>query len=99
MLTKEQIKQVEHSYKNGDDIVIQIGDKVYVAQECFKHRKEATVEFQGCQEVDESCFEPNGEYYGDVLPNEKNFILEDHLADNNNLVETVYYDDEIKEVW
>lgn len=99
MLTKEQINKVEQSYRNGDSIVIQIGDKVLVAETVLKHRKEATIEFQGCLEVDESCFEPNGDYYGDVKSGEeKTYILDDPYADNPNMVASVYYDDEVKGV-
>ena len=98
MLSKEQIKQVENSFSNGDDIVFQIENRVFVAEEVLKHKKEATIEFVNCQEIDESCFESNGEYYGDVLPETKTYILQDCYADNNNAVATYYYEDEIEEI-
>lgn len=98
MLTKSQIKQVIHSYKHGEYMVVTIGDKVFVCEEVLKHPKEATVELRNCQEVDESCFEPNGEYYGETLGQDFTYILDDPCADQPELIATVYYSDEIKEV-
>ena len=97
-MTAEQINKIENAFKHGDECVFQIGKKIYVAEEVLKHRKEATIEFVRSFESDESCFESNGEYYGDVLPSPKTFILEDTYADNENIVALVYYEDEIKEV-
>ena len=98
-MTNEQINQIEQSYSHGDCMVFQIGNKVFVAETVLKHRKEGTVEFQDCQEVDETCFGENGEYDGDVLDKVENFILADPLADEPNSVASVYYEDEIKERW
>lgn len=97
-MTNEQFKQVEHSFKHGDTAVIKIGERIFVCEQALKHRKEATIEFKDCYEVNDSCFEPNGEYYGDTLPNSHTIILDDHLADEPNCVETIYYDDEIREI-
>lgn len=101
MLTKEQIKQVEHSFKHGDGFVFVIEDRgVFVADRVLKHRKEATVEMRDCAEVDETCFGPNGEYDGDITNAPlKNFILDDPYADYDNTVASIYYSDEIKEVF
>lgn len=97
MLTEEQIKKVEYSFKHGDAFVFKIeGRGVFVAERVLKHRKEATVEFREVFEVNESCFEGD-EYFGDVCGPEKMFILDDPYADNNNMVASVYYLDEIKE--
>ena len=93
-MTKEQIAQINHSYKHGDYFVFQVGERVFVAEKCYKHRKEACITFQGCQEVDETCFY-NGEYYGDTLSETKTISLQDHLADYENQIETIYYEDEL----
>lgn len=95
MLTDEQIKQVEYSFKHGDYTVIVVGSKVYVADEVLKHRKEATVEFKGCCEVDETCFESNGEYFGETLPEEHTVIVSDAYADSPCMYDSLYYEDEI----
>ena len=101
MLTKEQIKQVEHSFKHSNVLVAQIGNKVYACERTLKHKKEGTIELRECYEIDESCFHQgkDEEDYGETVGKEKNFILEDCYAGNDNLVASVYYDDEIKEVW
>lgn len=97
MLTQEQIEQINHSFKHGDAIVFQIERRgVFVADRVFKHRKEATIEFRECYEVDETCFEGNN-YYGETLGDEKNFILDDAYVESPNTVGTFYYADEIKE--
>ena len=98
MLTKEQITQVEHSFKHGDCFVFQIeGRGVFMAERVLKHRKEATVEMRECHEIDESCFQNDGEYYGDVKEKELNFILDDPYVENENTIASIYYLDEIKE--
>lgn len=95
-MTKEQIALIEEAFSNGDVLVIQVGDKVYITEEdVLKHKKEATVEFTECSEVDESCFNSDGTYDGDCLEKLYTIILQDPCADNNNAVETVYYEDEI----
>lgn len=99
MLSKEQFKQVEESFRHSDSLVVRIGELVYVCEEALKHRKDGTIELRECYEVDETCFDKNGDYYGETTGEERNFILEDHLADNDNLVETIYYDDELKTTW
>ena len=96
MLNKSQIEQVEHSFKHGDAFVFQIEGRVFVAETVLKHKKEATVEFQECFEVDETCFEGN-EYYGETLNQEKLIILKDPCADNDYAIESIYYQDEIIE--
>ena len=98
MLSQEQIKQVEHSFKHGDFLVFQIvGKGVFVTDRVYKHRKNAPIEFKQCQEVDESCFEGD-EYSGDLLPKEMTFILNDPYAGNAHTIASVYYSDDIKEV-
>ena len=94
-MTQAQIKQIEDSFRNGDCLVFQIGEKVYVSDQVYKHRKEATIEMKCCNEIDITCFEPNGDYWGDVLPGQYNIILQDHLADFDNSIESRYYDDEV----
>ena len=95
MLTDEQIKQIEHSFKHGNSTVIVVDSKVYVADEVLKHRKEATVEFRGCCEVNETCFESNGEYFGETLPEEHTVIINDTYANNPYMYASLYYEDEI----
>ena len=53
---------------------------------------------QDCSEVDSTCFEKNGEYYGDVCPRSYNIILADPYAGNDYEVASVYYEDEIVEL-
>ena len=97
MLSNEQIKQVEHSYSHSDCLVFSVGEKVYVAESCLKHRKESTIEMVECAEIDESCFSPDGEYYGDVTSSPlKTIILDDPCANNEHCVASKYYEDEIR---
>lgn len=96
MLTEEQIKKVEHSVKHGDATVIVVANKVYVANEVLKHHKEATVEFVDCNEVDESCFESDGEYIGEILPGEKTIIVADAYPESDCVYASYYYEDEVK---
>lgn len=96
-MTKEQIKQIEQSFRHSDDMVFSISGRVFVAEKVLKHRKEATVEMVNCQEIDETCFEGEN-YYGDVLPETKTIILDDPFADQQNMVASVYYTDEVREV-
>lgn len=97
MLSEEQIKKVEHSFKHGDAFVFVIeGRGVFVADRVLKHKKEATVEMREVYEVNEKCFN-DGDYYGDTWGPEMMFILSDPYADNANLVASRYYQDEIKE--
>jgi len=98
-MTKEQINQIERSYSHSDCLVFSIGEKVFVAETCLKHQKEATIEMVDCAEIDETCFERDGEYYGDVIDAPlKTFILDDPCADNRCCVASVYYEDEVREV-
>lgn len=106
MLTKEQIQLIEHSYSHSDCLVFSVENdqhtsrRVFVAETCQKHRKESIIEMIDCAEIDESCFEPNGEYYGDVTDAPlKNIILDDPCRDNPNCVVSVYYEDEVREVF
>ncbi len=94
-MTKEQITQIEYSYKHGDALVFRVGEKVFITDRTLKHRKEATIEMVDCNEVDETCFASNGEYYGDTLPKSYRIILNDPYADNDNVVASVYYEDEL----
>ena len=96
MLTYDQVQQVKHSFKHGDDFVFQIEGRVFVAETVLKHKKEATVEFQECYEIDETCFEGE-DYYGETLSEEKLIIIEDTFADYENIVSSFYYQDEVKE--
>ena len=99
MLNETQIKQVEHSFKHGDETVIVVGSKVYVADEVVKCKHEAKVEFRGCYEVDETCFTKDGEYYGDTLDKEYILVLDDEYAGNNNVYNSKYYEDEIERIY
>ena len=99
-MTKQQIKQIEHSFKHSNVLVAQIGKKVYVCERTLKHKKEGTIELRECYQVDESCFHEGEEpYYGETVGKEKNFILADPYADEPNCVASIYYEDEIKEEW
>ena len=96
-MTKEQFNQVEESFSHSDCFTFKIGERVFVTEDIFKHQKQGTIEFQDCNEVDESCFDSDGEYYGDVLPSSYNIILNDPYADEPNIVATNYYCDELVE--
>lgn len=112
MLTNEQIDLIEYAYKHSDCLVFTIEDdnhtrnRVFIVEssDILKHPKEATIEMQNCIEVDETCFEDRGygfEYYGEYLYKEplKNIILSDPYPDNENIIESLYYEDEVKEVF
>ena len=96
-MDRHDLRMVEQSYRNGDSLPIMIGDRIFVADEWFKHKKEGTIEFVA-DEVDRTCFEDNGEYYGETIGRMWRIILADHLVDCNNAIETIYYDDEIVEM-
>ena len=96
-MTNEQFNQVEESFSCGDCLVFKIGERVFVTDTILKHPKQGTIEFQDCNEIDESCFESNGEYYGETLLKTYNFIIADPYADNENQIATIYYNDEIEE--
>ena len=95
-MNEQQLRKIEHSFKHSNCCVFRIGERVFVSEEALKHRKEATIEFVECYEIDETCFE-NGEYYGETLNERKTIILADPYADNENIVETNYYEDELVE--
>ena len=97
-MTNEQFKLVEESFsRSADCLVFKIGERVFVTDTIFKHKKQGTIEFQDCNEIDESCFVSSDEYYGDTLPKIYNIILNDPYADNQNAVASSYYDDELVE--
>lgn len=95
MLSTEQIKKIEHSFKHGDNLVFTVNTRTFVSDTILKHRKEATIEMMHCSEIDESCFDSNGEYNGDVLPGLWRVILQDPYADSSITVASLYYRDEI----
>lgn len=99
MLNEQQLKQVENSFKHSNVLVARIGEEVYVCERTLKHKKEGTIELRECYKVDETCFEENGEYYGETLNEEKNFIMEDYYANYDYAVASIYFEDEIKETW
>ena len=96
MLTYDQVQKIKRSFKHGDFFVFNIEDRVFIAGTILKHRKEATIEFKECFEIDETCFEGD-EYYGETKSEEKVIILEDTYADYENVVASFYYKDEVKE--
>ena len=98
-MTKEQINKIEHSFKHGDCFVFTVGERVFVAFEGVrKYKKEATIQMMNCDEVDESCFDSNGDYNGDTKGNNVDVYLADPYADYENQVASHYYDDELIEV-
>lgn len=94
-MTKEQIRKIDQAFKHSDDLVFTIDGRAFVAEVALKHRKEATVEMVNCQEIDETCFEPDGSYYGETLEKTETIILRDPFADEPNMIATIYYADEI----
>lgn len=94
-MTKLEMKKIEYAFKHGESIVFKWGRKVFVAERVFKHRKEATVEFRECYEIDRSCFDKNGDYWGDTVGKERNFIFQDYYADNPNAIPYIFYKDEL----
>ena len=105
MLTRQQVRQIERSYQHSNCVVFSIEDnksnkrRVFVAETCLKHSKEATIEMVECAEVDETCFEKTGDYYGEVVGPLITIILDDPCADNENCVASIYYEDEVREVF
>lgn len=98
-MTSEQILKIIHSFRHGDSIVFKVGEKIFVAFEgCRKYRKEAQIQMKNCDEVDETCFDINGDYNGDTKGDNVDIFLQDPYADNENEVATIYYNDEIIEV-
>ena len=95
-MTNEQFRMVEHSYGNGDDLAFMVGDRIFVSLSIDKNKDNGTVEFMA-NEVDESCFY-DGEYFGDTLSRIWRIILKDPCAGFDNMVETRYFRDEIKEM-
>ena len=98
-MTQEHIKQIEQAFKHGDNLVFQIGERVFVSDTILKHRKQGTIEMQECSEIDIACFNPDGSYDGDVLSDLYNIILEDHYSELDNIIETQYYEDELVEIY
>ena len=97
-MDQEKINKIEYAFKHGDCFVFQIeGRGVFVAERVLKHKKEATVEMCESYEVDDTCFQEDGEYYGDTKGAPVTFILDDPYADNASTIASVYYLDEIKE--
>ena len=96
-MDRHDLTMVERSYKHGDYLPIMVGDRIFVADEWFKHRKEGTIEFVA-DEVDRTCFENNGEYFGETLGRTWRIILADPYVDCDNAVETIYYADELVEL-
>ena len=103
MLSKERIEKVERSYRHSDCLVFVVGERVFVAEECLKHPKDATIEMIECAEIDDSCFgfSPNDDDYNGEVSDAplKNIILNDPFHHNANAVASVYYDDEVVEVF
>ena len=95
MKTAEQIlKDVEESFGCcGDYTAIIVDNKVYSCDKVIKHIN-GTIEFKNCSQVDETCYEPNGEYIGDILPGLTTFIFKDKYPAKRNtmfgLFETVF---------
>ncbi len=98
-MTKSQIALIERSFHPcGDTLVFQVGSRVFVSDEILKHRKEATIEMMNCCEVDDTCFDSRGEYYGETLNQMYRIILHDPYPDSEAMVATVYYDDEVVQI-
>lgn len=95
MLSAEQIKKIKHSFKHGDNLVFTVDTRTFVSDTILKHHKDALIEMMHCSEIDESCFDSNGEYNGDVLPGLWRVILKDPYADSSITVASLYYRDEI----
>ena len=100
MKTAQQIlEDVERSYGCcGDYTAILVGNRVFSCDKVIKHRND-TIEFKNCSHVDESCYEPNGDYIGDILPGLTTFIFKDKYPAKRNamfgLYETVFTEKQI----
>lgn len=93
-MTDEQYRKVERSFKHGDALVFKVGNRVFVSERVWKQRN-GTVKMFGCNEINDTCFEPDGEYYGDTLPGLRTITLSDPYPDQENIVASVYYEHEV----
>ena len=95
MTNKEKLKIVEHSYKHSDNLPIMVGDKIYV---CFGgvelHDHNETLQFKDCSEVTDV----DENYDGDVKGGSVDIYLNNHCWENPNLIETIFYEDELIEI-
>ena len=98
-MTPQQLRKINNSFSHSDSIVFQIGDRVFVADDLVKRRKYGEIQFKDCSEIDESCFDSNGNYDGDVCKGPLvDIYLDDPYADYPNEFATLYYQDELREV-
>lgn len=99
MLTKEQYKMIEHSYKNGDELVFKIEDRAFICFGGITYHKNKTYTLKDCSEVDITCFEKDGtEYWGDFLPKTYNITVKDPYngkTKNSCLIASQYYKQDI----
>lgn len=91
----KQFRMVERAYKHSDNLPVMVGDKIYV---CFGgvelHDHNKTIQLKDCSEaigVDEN-------YDGDVKKQSVDIYLVNHLWEQPNEIETIYYDDELIEI-
>ena len=72
MLTEEQYKMIEYSYKHGGGFVFRIEKRVFVSFGKITYHRNKTYTFEDCSEVDITCFEKDGtEYWGEICPSKK----------------------------
>lgn len=94
-MTKEQLRTVEHAYKHSNNFPIMVGDKIYV---CFGgvelHDHNETLQFKDCSEA----INIDDDYDGDVANERLDIYLANHRWETPNIIETVFYQDELMEI-
>lgn len=94
-MTQEQVKLIERAFSHGDDLVFQVGERVFVSDTIIKSPRTGLIRMKYCSEIDLSCFNPDGSYDGDVLDDVYTITLKDHFSGIDSVVETRYYNDEL----
>lgn len=93
-------EDVEYSCRNSDDLVFEIKNgeesKIYVCLGPIYYNNDgAEIQLCDCHEVDDSCLEGDGSYIGDFLPESMDIYLQNPYQGNENLISTVYYEEDI----
>lgn len=103
MITEEQYKMIQYSYKHGGGLVFRVEKRVFVSFGKITYHRNKTYTFEDCSEVDITCFEKDGtEYWGDICPSEKSIKITvkdpyDGATKNSCCIATQYYKEDIVE--
>lgn len=96
-MTQTQLQLINAAFSaSGDILVFTLEERVFISDEVKKHRKDRTIEMKFCDEIDESCFEKNGEYLGDIVPGDSlRIIFKDPYYKTDFIVASAYYNKDI----